>query len=165
MAKDRTRDALAAHRAATRTLAGFWNIPATVREEYAQEATLRTLVAREVVDPSRYAARVAKRLAIDWLRRQDEALRPDVSDVQEVSDWQRRVEARMDLARVGAAIETAPRTHRETLVLLYVEEATLAEAVERRVAAEPGADPARERDRLYKRRTRALSWVRRLLAA
>lgn len=166
MAKDRTEEeALAALRAATRALGRFWNVPAAVREEYAQEATLRTLVAQNVAEPPRYAARVATRLAIDWLRRRGERGQAEVRDVQEASPWQDRVEARLELERVGRVLANAPATHRETLVLLCVEGTTMGEAVERRIAANPGADPAHERDLLYKRRRRALSWIRAALAA
>lgn len=155
----RTRAAMA-HRGATRALAGFLNVAAPVREELAQEATLKTLTATGVLQPGRFAAKVARRLAIDLLRRRAEVLVADVSDQDEGCAWQRWVEARLELAWVRAALVVAPRIHRETVTQLYFEDRTLGELVELRIAADPSADRSREQDLLYKRRRRATGWLR-----
>jgi DNA-directed RNA polymerase specialized sigma24 family protein len=160
MRTDRTTCAIAAHRAATRALRGYRTVPDAVREELAQEATLRTWQAAGVRDPARFAARVARRLGIDWLRRRAERGLTDLSEVQDAADWQRRVEARLDLECVRAAIEGGPRLHRETLLLLFVQELTIEEAVDERLRFAPDGDRALERDLLYQRRTRALTWIR-----
>lgn len=135
-------------------------MPAEVREELAQEATFRTWQAHLVREPPRYATRVAQRLAIDWLRRRFEEPDPTVADDAEATPWERRVEARSALRVVESVIAGAPDLHRETLRLLYVEERTLEELLEERLRAGSAGDRSRERDLLYKRRTRALSWIR-----
>ena len=146
----------AAHRAATRALAHFRTVPREVREDLAQEAALRTWQTPAVRHPERFATLVARRLAIDWLRRRLDVPTGYVADVPEVAPWQCQIEARLVLRVVGAAIARAPRLHRETLLLLYVEE----QAIEDVVAGEEGVAWARQRDLMYKRRRRAVSWLR-----
>lgn len=159
MASNRSVRACAAHRGATRALAGFLNVAAPVREELAQEATLKTLTAAGVLQPARFAAKVARRLAIDLLRRRTEVLVADVSDQDEADAWQRRVEARLELAWVRSTLAAAPRCHRDTVRELYFEDRTLGELVELRLADDPRADRGRVQDALYKRRRRATEWL------
>ncbi len=153
---DRTASALLAHGAATRAVARFARVPRVVREELAQEATLRTLAARDVREPGPFAGRVASRLAIDWLRRSLEV--PLGDDPVDARGEEARTDVLLDLSRVAAVVARAPRRHRETLQLLFLEDLTIDELLARRPL--PPADRARERDRLYKRRRRALAWIR-----
>jgi DNA-directed RNA polymerase specialized sigma24 family protein len=149
-----------AHRSAARALRSFRTMPESVREELTQEAALRTWLRPGVRDPARFAAKVARRLGIDWVRRSPERPLSEVCEVPEPADWQHRVEAWLDLEHVRVAIERGPRLHRETLGLLFLRELTIDEAVDERLRAAPGGDRALERDLLYKRRTRALTWIR-----
>lgn len=152
------------HRAARRALDRFPNLPVQVREDLAQEASLRTLLAERVVHPARFAAQVAAHLAIDCLRRKTEVLLPDAGELTATCPWEARVEAHLDWERVRRIIGAGPSGHRETLRVLFVEDTSLAEVVERTVRANPGADPHVERDRWYKRRKRALTWFRAAVA-
>jgi DNA-directed RNA polymerase specialized sigma24 family protein len=149
-----------AHRAATSALRGFRSVPHAVREELAQEAALRTWSTPGVRDVRGFAAQVARRLAVDWIRRAGArgAAWTDLSPVPELSPWQQRIEARMDLDRVWALLARAPGLHRDTLLRFAVEGSTVDELL----AAEPGATAPREqrRDLLYKRRRRAVAWIR-----
>jgi DNA-directed RNA polymerase specialized sigma24 family protein len=156
---------VAAWRAAKHTLRSFHQIPEAVREEIVQEAALRTWIAREVRVPTAFAACVARRLAVDWLRgqRRTGGVALEEVDPAEVQPWQRRTEARLELERVGAALATAPALHRETLVALVVEERTVEDVLESRGVSRESW--GQERDALYKRRTRAVIWLRSALAA
>ncbi|MEZ4240753.1 MAG: hypothetical protein R3F59_32285 [Myxococcota bacterium] len=147
---DLGRQALVAHGAASRAVRGFWNVPPPVREELVQEAVLRLLLTGGADRPDRFAVHVVRRLAIDWLRR----VRPVPLDgeVAERTPWADRVEARLALGRVQSALAGAPAHHREAL-LLCADEVAVAE-----LARTPLL-----RDRWYKRRRRAIRWLREAL--
>jgi hypothetical protein len=74
------------------------------------------------------------------------------------------MDARLALVEVEAALAAAPRLHRDTLTLLFVQETTIDEAVEHRLAADRTTDRERARDLLYKRRRRAIAWIRSALS-
>ena len=153
-----TQHAGAAHRAATRALVGFRSVPREVREDLAQEAALRTWQAPAIRHPDRFASLVARRLAIDWLRRRLDVDVANACDVAEVAPWQRQVEARLTVRAVLATIAGAPRLHRETLQLLFLDEHDIDEVL---LAAGVDEDArGRMRDALYKRRSRATAWLR-----
>lgn len=124
-------------------------LPRQDREEIAQEAVTRTIEAENVRRPRAFAMRVARNLAIDLCRQQRARLRaagrlvePDPVEPAEV------VDARHDVA---ALLEAAPETHAEMLEVLLDERFD-----------ETHSTPV-ERDRQYKRRSRALTWARQTL--
>jgi hypothetical protein len=136
--------------AVVRSLGGFHQLPREIREELAQEAILRTLQAPNVQSPIRFAVRVARRLAIDTLRHSrsvrqwaDRQVTPDTGETEEQM-CEQVDHSRIDLQRLLAE---APPHHREALSQLDDRVVDL------------GRDPV-ERDRLYKRRRRALAWAR-----
>ncbi len=142
-----------AHGAAGRALRGFRRVPVAVREELAQEAALRAHVDPAVRDPAAYAAEAARRLAIDWMRREwRSAGAGGLSHHEEVVPWACRVEASLDLARVSALLARGPRRHGHTLRTLVLEERAIDELI--------GPGDGRARDLWYKRRRRAVAWVR-----
>jgi DNA-directed RNA polymerase specialized sigma24 family protein len=155
---DRDEIAAIALRAATKTLRRFRGIPWPVRQELAQEAALRTWLSAGVRNPATFAGCVATRLAIDWLRRRARAREVGAGELPvlpESVSWSGRVEAALDLERVYARIADAPGVHRETLVA-YVEGLT----IEEMLATRPAGARGLARDVLYKRRRRALEWIR-----
>jgi DNA-directed RNA polymerase specialized sigma24 family protein len=137
----------------------FASVPACVRQELEQEARLRTLAATGIERPEAFARRVARNLAIDWLRR-----RRTVPLEEERMEGARCVEERLDVLRLRAVLRSAPEGHRQVLVRLYLQE----EAIEVLVAELAGGSReavgerawAKARDAVYKRRLRALGWVR-----
>lgn len=152
--------ALAALHAAADTLARFrGRIPRPVLDEIAQEAALRSWSAAAVRDPRAFASRIARNLAIDWIRRAREVSLGDW-DGGASAVWDPRLDARLDAQRIRTLLAIAPSAYRATLRALYLDEDTVEQLVER---TSPGADPrgrARARDLVYKRRGRALAWMR-----
>lgn len=149
-----TREVLAAAAAAVRT---FRSIPPAVQEELTQEATLRTLLRPGVLHPAAFARQVARRLAIDWHRRAGEVPLPS-GELAADDCLLRRLEARALLRSVADHTAAAPRGHREAVALLVADECEPGDA------ADPGTDPL-ARDRWYKQRRRARSWLRDALAS
>jgi DNA-directed RNA polymerase specialized sigma24 family protein len=147
-----SREVLAAATAVLRT---FRSIPLAVREELAQEATLRTLVQPDVVHPPAFARQVARRLAIDWQRRTGEVPLPD-HDLAIEDGLLRQLEARALLRCLAAYTATAPRGHREAVARLVADECD-------RGATPAPVDPL-ERDRWYKQRRRTRTQLREQLA-
>ena len=153
-------------RSAAASLARF-QMPWQVREELVQEATLRTLAARDVRDADRFARGVGRRLGIDWLRRSGrERCVDELEEAPERSPWEDRVQSDLDYHRARVALEGAPPSYRRTLVALYVEERTVEEVVTELAGAAGSAEARRRaRDLVYQRRIRALRWLRSRLEA
>jgi DNA-directed RNA polymerase specialized sigma24 family protein len=143
-------------------------IPPCVQEELGQESVARVLTASEVLEPPAFVRRVARNLAIDWLRQQRQQGGGDIELVQD-SAWQQRVEGRLELERVRAALDEAPGPYRALIEALVFEELELEQIITRELL-ERGQDPSDPgrwglaRDAVYKRRARALAWLRRRLA-
>lgn len=152
-------DAGAVHRSATRAVAGFRAIPAAVREELAQEATLRTLAQPGVAHPRAFARQVARRLAIDWHRRGAELVALPAEPPAPGCPIA-RLEARSALRALARCALDAPRRHHEVLSAFGFDQSSMDEVVRDASSGPPGDDPHRRRDRWYKRRRRALSWFR-----
>ena len=137
-------------------------IPEEVRQEHVQEAWCRVLSRPGVRQPERYRVRVEHHLAVDYVRRRrrwlplDDAPLPQVDAAAEVA---------LDLIRVHRALEEAPPGYRELVVRHYL----LGEALESLASDAVGERERsasawwRARDRLYKRRSRAIQWLRRRL--
>jgi len=143
------------------TLARFHQIPAPVRDELAQEAIARALGVERIDAPVALTRRIARNLAVDWLRHRREESWPEV-DVG--SDrWQARTDARLDAARILQVLDTAPPAYREVVRRFFL----LEDDVDTLVAEErqPGEERHRVQDRIYKRRARGLAWARRHLLA
>jgi DNA-directed RNA polymerase specialized sigma24 family protein len=147
---------------ARRTLAGFHQIPRPVRDELAQETLLRTLrLGDQPLDrPRAFVRRVARNLAVDWLRRRRESALPDTETGHD--RWQARTDARLDAQRVLRLLDRSP-TYREVLSRCFLEELEVDDLVD----AECAVDEPRHRvrDRIYKRRARGLAQARSLLVA
>jgi DNA-directed RNA polymerase specialized sigma24 family protein len=141
-------------------------IPECVRQELGQESVTRALAASAVRVPPAFVRRVARNLAIDWLRGQ--LGESEDSELLPGSDWQRQVEEHLDLERVRSALSSAPAPYRTLLEALVFEARDLEELISAEML-ERGHDPGDPvswglaRDAVYKRRTRALAWLRRYL--
>ena len=138
-------------------------LPQCIADEIAQEAITRTLT-RSPRSPVAYARRVARNLALDWLRVQ----RPVADDTPDlVSDDD--LERRCDAAVAIAALRDAPPQHRLLLGRLLYDGLTFDDLVASEVGGSRGrvGDAAWGigRSRLYKRRQRAVGWLRERLAA
>jgi DNA-directed RNA polymerase specialized sigma24 family protein len=139
-------------------------IPVEVREELAMEAVTRTLEARQMRSPPGFARRVARNLAIDWLRARREVLvERELADPREPS-----VIAQLDAERAVSLLARAPRSYRTTLQALFlaeieVDDLVASECGEREELTEAAWGQAR--DRVYKRRARGLRWLRTHLEA
>ena len=152
-------------RSAAASLARF-RMPWQVREELVQEATLRTLAARDVRDADRFVRGVGRRLGIDWMRQSVRERCVEVEEAPERSPWEDRVQSDLDYHRARVALEGAPPSYRRTLVALYVEERTVEEVVtELAGAAGSTEDRRRAKNLVYQRRIRALRWLRTRLEA
>lgn len=137
-------------------------IPRPVLDELCQEATTRTLHAATVENPRPFAYTVARRLALDWLRRRCEvAWDPRVEDRGDGA-WQRQIELRIDADRATSALAEAPAAYRELVEALYFRQVDIEDVVrDELVSRGEGTDAyARVRDVVYKRRSRALAWLR-----
>jgi DNA-directed RNA polymerase specialized sigma24 family protein len=152
-------------RAARSALYSFRSqIAAAVLDELAQEAVTRGLGSAAVRQPQAFVRRVAHHLAVDQLRRQRREDLVDPEDLDGRDDGWSRVDAGLDLERVWGTVLSAPAGHRRML-LAIVEETPVDELV-RQDAAFRGVDlrDLAERDRLrdaiYKRRDRAVLWLR-----
>src|SRR5262245_17164806 len=115
-------------------------IPDCVQEELGQESVVRVLMARSVSVPLAFVRRVARNLAVDWLRqhRQQEShrgteLRPDRS-------WQQQVEQQLEVERVRAALSAAPETYRVLLEATFFEEQDLENFISAELLGRGGAD-------------------------
>lgn len=137
----------------------FRAIPEPVRDELAQEALVRVWAAEGVVSPRALGRRVARNLAIDWLRRRRETV--EVGREPGCDGWQRKVEARIDAERAMAALEHAPRAYGEVVGRCFLEEVDMDTLVE--ASRMPGEARHLVRDRIYKRRSRGLAWARHAL--
>jgi DNA-directed RNA polymerase specialized sigma24 family protein len=155
---------------AARTLSRFRHqIPACVQEELGQESVARVLAASSVLVPPAFVRRVARNLAIDWLRQRRQQEGHEDAELCPDRSWQQQVERHLEVERVRVALAEAPAPYRRLLEALVfdeldVEDLVAAELLER--GQEPG-DPQRwglARDTVYKRRARALSWLRRRLS-
>lgn len=146
-------DTLRLHRRVTRALARtFSGVPEPVREELVQDAWVALLAQRRALEnPGAWLVRVASRRAIDWWRRQgrpgragaplDDGLHDSLPDLLE----------RLDGERLIQLLDRAPPSFRLVLERLYLDELALGE-----LAAELGVSA----DSVYKRRDRALAWLR-----
>lgn len=140
------------------------SVPVCVRQELEQEARLRTLCAQGVECPEAFARRVARNLAIDWLRRSRMVGLDDALQATHPALRAAPREHGFDLERLREVLRKAPQRHREVLARLYLQE----DPVDALVAESLGASRddvgeaawGRARDAVYKRRTRALRWVR-----
>ena len=135
-------------------------VPVCVRQELEQEARLRTLSAEGVDCPTAYARRVARNLAIDYLRRR-RTVPFEEGQLACPSSWR---EEALDLRRLAVLLPLAPASHREVLTRLFLREESVS-AMVAEVAGGPrkAVDEAtwsRARDAVYKRRRRALTWLR-----
>ena len=130
-----------------------FNLSMAVREEIVQESILRFLDQPDVRTPHAWMICVARHLALDGLRRQREV--PLLDHDGGCSTWERRVDARLDAARVIQTMNRAPSAYRELIQRHYLQDISVDELV----ADEPG-DVAHARDRVYKRRARGLAWAR-----
>lgn len=144
--------------AAQRRVASFHAIPPPIRDELAQEAALRTWQCAGVTDPAALASRIARNLAVDWLRRQRFVV-PLEHDVAGRDPWA-RADARLDVARALEALDRAPPTYRHVVSALYVEDRDVGELVDEETSADTLTARHRARDRIYKRRRRGLAWLR-----
>lgn len=147
---------------AAKELLGFRSrLSAEAREDLAQEAMVRLLAARGVVNPVGYVRRVARNLAIDQLRRSRE-IPVDTLPERAVAPLSG---AALDGPRLVALVARAPAAHRRVLEALLVgrtvDELVQAELAERSDGATDPAARARARDAVYKRRARALAWAQR----
>lgn len=137
-------------------------IPPEVREEMAQEATLRTLARPGVDTPAAFVRTVARHLALDHLRleRLRRAAHPDelAPSRDPLAAWER-----VDVVTLLRVLDRAPEHYRAVL-LEWVDEDRPALFNRSGHLGRPQlwADPL-ERDRAYKMRERALLWVRRAL--
>ncbi|MEQ1502521.1 MAG: hypothetical protein ABMB14_09825 [Myxococcota bacterium] len=149
------------------TLSSFrFQIPSAVLEELQQEAVFRVLHAEAVRTAPGLVRRIARNLAIDFLRRRREV--PLDLDGPEDRPWFRPLDQILDARRVFDAVAAAPAPYREVLHALLVDELDLDDLVElevtrRGLAPDDHAGRATARDALYKRRARAMAWVRRAL--
>ena len=140
-------------------------IPSMVLDELCQEAAIRTLQAVGVEDPAAFVHQVARRLAVDWLRRRREHSWDD--QVERIGDarWADGVEHRLDAKRVLSVLESAPPAYRALIEALYFRHLDLEDLVRDELASRDEQERPRVRDALYKRRTRALGWLRSRLRA
>jgi DNA-directed RNA polymerase specialized sigma24 family protein len=141
-----------------KVVGGFHKIPATVREELAMEAVARTLEAVEARKPVSFACRVARNLAVDWLRR-----RREVSLEVEVAGPPPSTLRRLDAERAVQLLERAPEAYQRTLAHLYLWEGEVDELIRCEVGEREEIGDTRwrrARDLVYKRRARGLRWLR-----
>jgi hypothetical protein len=127
-----------------------------VLDEVAQEAVARWWRdAGSVERPAGFVSEVARRLAVDQVRR----ARREVGWMADpaIDAWA-RVDARLDLERARRILALAPARHRRILGALWFEDAGFDELVEREVQG--GRSREKARDALYKQRTRAKRWIR-----
>ncbi|MCB9684696.1 MAG: sigma-70 family RNA polymerase sigma factor [Alphaproteobacteria bacterium] len=126
-------------------------IPSEVREELCQETVLRVLDASQVRHPSAFAWQVARRLAIDHVRRgQRQEAFPEPVD----GTFADRVERALDAKRVMRRVLHLAPSHGRFLAEHYLGERDVDELVGET------AHRGRARDALYKRRSRALRCAR-----
>jgi len=152
----------AALAAARHLLRGFHNIPEPVRDELAQEAVARALGVDEVAAPLAFTRRIARNLAISWLRKGREELWTEPPDPGS-SRWERRTDARLDARRALQVLESAPPAYRDIVRRCFLEDDDVDALVDEE--RQPGEARHRVQDRIYKRRTRGLAWTRRHLEA
>ena len=143
-------------------------IPESVRDELCQESVLRMLTRSEVLDPLAFVRRVARHLAIDWLRRRYEVEMYDGIERMPGISWHEQVEEQIDLGRLRLALDAAPAPYREIVQALLFEGVELEELVQKELL-DRGQEPSEQawalaRDAVYKRRSRALGWLRRKLS-
>lgn len=145
-------DVAAAHVKLGRLMAAtFPAVPAHVREELAQEAWARLLEQAQIADPAGWLFVAARRLAIDWFRRQSRRGGAGVPLDANLPGPTLDLLVRLDGTRLVRLLDRAPEHHRRVLERLYLHEGELAElAVDLGVSA----------DSVYKRRDRALAWLR-----
>lgn len=139
-------------------------IPSAVLDELCQEAAVRTFQAEGVEDSGAFVYRVARRLGLDWLRRRRE-LAWDMQ-VERTGDarWQDAVECRLDIGRVQQALGEAPEAYRSLIEALYFRYLDLEDLIREELGTRGGErDYVRARDVVYKRRNRAIGWLRRRL--
>lgn len=143
------------------TLARFHQIPAPVRDELAQEAIVRAFGVEKIEAPVAMTRRIARNLAVDWLRRRREERLPET---EVGSDrWQSQTDARLDAARVLRVLDGAPSAYREVVRRCFVDEDDVDTLIDEE--RQPGEARHRVQDRIYKRRARGLAWARRRLLA
>ena len=147
--------------AARATLAGFHQLPRAVRDELAQESVLRVLGVEHVDAPVALTRRIARNLAIDWLRRRREERLPEVALGSD--RWQARTDARLDAQRVLRVLDAAPSAYRDVVRRCFLEEEDVETLIDEELL--PGEVRHRVQDRIYKRRSRGLAWARRHLKA
>ncbi len=144
-----------------RSVRGFRQIPIPVREELAQEAIARALGVADVEAPLALTRRIARNLAVDWLRRRREE---HLHEQEAGSDgWQAQMHARLDAQRAVAVLERAPPSYREVVHRCFLEDVDVDTLIDEE--CRPGEARGRVQDRIYKRRTRGLAWTRRALEA
>jgi DNA-directed RNA polymerase specialized sigma24 family protein len=153
-------DAVGVHQAASRSVRRFRSVPAVVQEELAQEAVLRTLIGPAVRHPAAFAGQVARRLAIDWLRRPRE-VELGLTEHPDPGSLERELEARSVVSLLARELRSAPARHREVIRAVASEVTVDEQLAHHRVR---GSELGRARDVLYKRRRRALGWLRARLA-
>jgi len=150
------------HVTARATLAGFHQIPHAVRDELAQEAITRAFGVERIDAPAALTRRIARNLAVDWLRRRREEGLPD--EEMGCSRWSAQLEARLDAARVLRLLDAAPPSYRSVVRRTFLEEEDVDALIDEEIR--PGEARHRVQDRIYKRRRRGLAWAReRLLAS
>lgn len=146
--------------AAHAVLSRFHQIPESVREDLVQDALIRALEADEIAHPRAYLCRIVTNLAVDWLRRRREIPRPHPYSTTPCHAWQAEVEERLVRHSILRLLLEAPPSYRS-----FLEQALRGEELEAMVARGCGDEAddkarARARDALYKRRRRALAWLR-----
>lgn len=143
-------------------------IPESVRDELRQESVLRMLTRGEVLDPLAFVRRVARHLAIDWLRRRYEVEMHDGIERMTAVCWHEQAEEQIDLGRLRQILASAPAPYREIVQALLFDGVELEELVHKELLdrGQPRTEEtwALARDAVYKRRSRALSWLRRALS-
>jgi DNA-directed RNA polymerase specialized sigma24 family protein len=145
-------------RAALRPYRG--RLPHAVCEEIEQEAVLRCALSIGVSFPCAFVRRVAAHLAIDELRR----ARPTAPlEPSLVTDPWEQVDAGIELAQIRAALRFAPHAVRTLIEAHALGERTLTDLVDAELSTRGDHSErarARARDTVYKRRARAVAWMR-----
>ena len=157
--------------AAAAALSAFRHIPGSVRAELGQEAVTRYLDSSHVRDPRPFVRRVARNLAIDWVRksRYEQPCAEPWSSFSDGARWQHQIDAHLDVSRAAHVLQGAPRNYQELADALFFQGLELEELVDHELSAR-GVSRADTkamtlvRDALYKRRSRTVSWIARQLA-